>query len=66
MIIPRRADHFHFIDNVEGIHEKFRAMPFTGELAWTPKEMRPITERCSGEQAHAFVRGLTCLIWTPC
>src|SRR5207245_8455215 len=36
-----------------------RKMPFTGELAWIPKEMRPIAELCSGEQAHLFVRGLT-------
>jgi hypothetical protein len=36
-----------------------RTMPFTGALAWIPKEMRPIAELCSGEQAHLFVRGLT-------
>jgi predicted dienelactone hydrolase len=59
MVILRRADHLHFIDNVEQEHEAVRAMPFTGELAWIAKEMRPITELCSGEQAHLFVRGLT-------
>lgn len=59
MVILRRADHMHFMDNVENIHETVRAMPFTGELAWLPKEMRPIAELCSGEQAHLFVRGLT-------
>lgn len=59
MIILRRADHAHFMDNVEQEHETVRATPFTGELAWIPKEMRPIAELCSGEQAHLFVRGLT-------
>ncbi|HEX8091018.1 MAG TPA: dienelactone hydrolase family protein [Blastocatellia bacterium] len=59
MVILRRADHAHFMDNVEQEHESIRAMPFTGELAWIPKEMRPISELCSGEQAHLFVRGLT-------
>ena len=59
MVILRRADHLHFMDNVEEMHETVRKMPFTGELAWIPKEMRPIAELCSGEQAHLFVRGLT-------
>ena len=59
MVILRRADHMHFMDNVEEMHETVRAMPFTGESAWIPKEMRPIAELCSGEQAHIFVRGLT-------
>jgi dienelactone hydrolase len=59
LIVLRRADHLHFMDNVEEMHEAVRAMPFTGELAWLPKEMLPIAELCSGEQAHLFVRGLT-------
>jgi dienelactone hydrolase len=59
MVILRRADHAHFVDEVEEDHEAVRAMPFSRELAWIPKEMRPIAELCSGEQAHAFVRGLT-------
>jgi predicted dienelactone hydrolase len=59
MVILRRADHVHFLDNVEQEHEMVRALPFTDQLAWIPKEMRPISEHCSGEQAHIFVRGLT-------
>jgi dienelactone hydrolase len=59
MVTLRRADHMHFMDDVEEMHETVRKMPFTGESAWIPKEMRPITELCSGEQAHLFVRGLT-------
>jgi dienelactone hydrolase len=59
MVILRRADHLHFMDNVEQLHETIRAMSFPGELSWIQEEMRPITELCSGEQAHTFVRGLT-------
>ena len=59
MIILRRADHIHFMDNVEEEHETVRALPFTGELAWIPEEMRPIAELCSGEQSQLCVRGLT-------
>jgi predicted dienelactone hydrolase len=59
MVILRRADHAHFMDAVEETHEAIRKMPFTGELAWIPREMRPITELCSGDEAHLFVRGLT-------
>jgi hypothetical protein len=59
MVILRKADHMHFMDNVEEMHETVRKMDFPGELAWLPKEMRPIAELCSGEQSHLFVRGLT-------
>jgi hypothetical protein len=58
MVILRRADHIHFLDQVEQEHEITRTMPWTGQLAWIPKEMRPISELCHGEQAHLFVRGL--------
>ena len=58
MVILRGADHLHFMDDVEHLHEDVRAMPFTGEFALISKEMRPIAELCSGEHAHLFVRGL--------
>jgi predicted dienelactone hydrolase len=59
MVILRRADHVHFLEDVETQHETVRTMAWTGPLSWIPKEMRPITELCSGEEAHLFVRGLT-------
>ena len=59
MVILRRADHLHFIDNVEQEHEAFRTAPMPAEVAQMQKEMRPIAELCSGEQAHLWVRGLT-------
>ncbi len=59
LFVLRRADHMHFMDNVEEAHEAVRTAPWPEELAWLPKEMRPIAELCTGEQAHLFVRGLT-------
>lgn len=59
MFVLRRADHQHFLDDVEREHEAVRAMTFSGEAAWIPAAMRPIAQLCSGEQAHVFVRGLT-------
>jgi predicted dienelactone hydrolase len=59
MVILRRADHMHFMDDVEDMHEAVRSMPFSGELAWLPKEMRPVADLCPGEHAHVFARGLT-------
>lgn len=59
MFTLRRADHSHFIDNVEEAHEAIRAMTFPGEAAWMTAATRPIAELATGEQAHAFARGLT-------
>ena len=60
LFVLRRSDHAHFVvDNVEQEHERMRTMPASGEWAYMQKEMRPIEELCSGEQAHLFVRGLT-------
>jgi dienelactone hydrolase len=59
MVILRWADHMHFMDNVEEMHETVRNMPFAAESAWIPEEMRPIAEHCSGAQSQLFVRGLT-------
>jgi len=59
MFILRRADHQHFVDDVEGEHEGMRGGSFPGDAAWIPAAMRPMSELSSGEQAHLFVRGLT-------
>jgi dienelactone hydrolase len=58
MFVLRRADHQHFVDDVEGEHEALRAMSLPGDAAWIPAAMRPVTELCSAEQAHTFTRGL--------
>lgn len=59
MFILRRADHQHFVDDVEAEHEAIRAASFPGDAAWIPAAMQPIDQLSSGEQAHVFVRGLT-------
>jgi dienelactone hydrolase len=59
MIVLRNADHTHFLDYAEQEHETARNMQWPGDLSWIPKEMRPIAELCSGEEAHLFTRGLT-------
>jgi dienelactone hydrolase len=59
MFVLRRADHQHFMDDVEVAHEAVRAATFPDEAAWIPAEMRPIAELTSGEDAHTFTRGLT-------
>ncbi|HJS74594.1 MAG TPA: dienelactone hydrolase family protein [Vicinamibacteria bacterium] len=57
MVVLSRADHLHFLDSVEEEHETARTMNWGGKLSWIPKEMRPIADLCSGEEAHGFVRG---------
>src|SRR5438093_3852594 len=60
MVVLRRADHMHFMDNVEQLHEAVRTSPpWIPELDYLQKEMRPIAELCTGEQSHLFIRGLT-------
>jgi predicted dienelactone hydrolase len=59
MVILRRADHYHFLDNAEEVHETVRATTFPANLAWMTEQMRPISELSSGSQAELFVRGLT-------
>jgi len=60
MVILRHADHMHFMDNVEQLHEAVRTSPpWIPELDYLQKEMRPIAELCTGKQSHLFVRGLT-------
>jgi dienelactone hydrolase len=59
MFILRHADHCHFMDHVEESHEAVRAMPAIGELSWIARDVRPIGELCSGDEAQRFVCGLT-------
>jgi dienelactone hydrolase len=59
MMVLHRADHLHFVDDVEESHEHFRTMPLTGPASVIQQLMRPIEQLCSGEHAHLFVRGLT-------
>ena len=57
MIVLLQADHMHFCDQVEQIHELFRMMP-PPVFDQVAKDVKPIAELCSGESAYRFVRGL--------
>jgi predicted dienelactone hydrolase len=52
MVVLPRADHLHFVNNVEQDHEQLRAASLPPEAAWISREMRPIAELCTGEEAH--------------
>ena len=41
MFIMSRADHQHFLDNVETEHEVIRAMSFPGDAAWITSATLP-------------------------
>jgi len=57
--ILRRADHHHFVDEIEHEHEVVRTTLWPDELKWISDEMRPASELTSGEKAQAFVSALT-------
>jgi dienelactone hydrolase len=59
MIVLERADHMHFIDDVEKSHEAFRTMPMEGDLAKIQADMHPIAELCTGEEAHSLIQDMT-------
>ena len=58
LLVLRRADHQHFLDDIEGAHEAARNATFPPEAAWIPAAMVPIGELTQAEQAHDFVHGL--------
>ena len=55
MAILARADHCHFMDDTEAVHEETRTLDWPPELAWM-RAMKPIGELCTGEEAHRFIR----------
>ena len=62
LIILNEADHLHFCDHVEGTHEAVRkqlgAAPSSDvEAQIILQSIRPISELCPGEHAHAVLRG---------
>lgn len=59
MVVLRRADHAHFMDNVEREHETFRTALLPSALKPMQQEMLPSAELTSGEKAHLFTRALT-------
>jgi hypothetical protein len=58
MVVLENADHMHFCDNPEQVHEMFRMMPPPGAFEAVARRVPPITELCPGDHAHEMVRGL--------
>ena len=58
LFVLRNADHMHFCDRVEEVHEMFRMMPPPGAFADVARHTPPIGELVSGEAAYQFTRGL--------
>ena len=59
MVVLRRADHLHFVDNVEQAHEQLRGASLPPEVSWISREMRPIAELSTGEEAHRQIESHT-------
>jgi dienelactone hydrolase len=66
-VVLRNADHFHFCDNVEAVHDLFKQMGpmLGGSGAATGIDIQPIfhnmkssAELCPGEHAYAMIQGL--------
>jgi predicted dienelactone hydrolase len=58
LVVLENADHLHFCDRIEEVHELFRAMPPPGAFARLAQSILPIAELCAPDRAYAFVRGL--------
>ncbi len=56
MVVLPRADHLHFVDDVEQAHEQLRSASLPPEVSWISREMRPIAELCTGEEAHRQIQ----------
>ena len=54
MILPR-ADHMHFVDEIEKLHEGFRTAPVAPELVELQKQMLPMSQLTSAEEAQRLV-----------
>ncbi|MBX3024016.1 alpha/beta hydrolase [bacterium] len=58
LFVLRDADHMHFCDRVEEVHEMFRAVPPPGAFTEVAASVPPISELVPGEHAYVFTRGL--------
>ena len=61
MVVLARADHLHFLDRIEELHELFRMMPGPALFGERNKLVPPLAELCPPEQAYAFTRGMALL-----
>jgi predicted dienelactone hydrolase len=59
MVAIPRADHLHFMDNVEQAHEQLRAASLPPEASWISRQMRPLAELCTESHAALSRRAAT-------
>ena len=55
MAILHRADHMHFMDDIEKLHEMFRTAEVPPEIREIQKQMLPMSELMTAEEAHRLV-----------
>ena len=55
MAVLHRADHMHFMDEIEKLHESFRTMAVPPEIAAIQKEMLPMSQLTPAVEAQRFV-----------
>jgi len=58
LLVLDNADHMHFCDRAEEMHEMFRAMPPPGAFAEVAKHVPPIGDLVGEASAYLFVNGL--------
>lgn len=58
LVVMLNADHMHFCDNVERVHELFRSLPPMPNMVSAQIEIPPYSELCPGEQVNDAVCGL--------
>lgn len=59
LVTVRDADHFHFIDDAEDVHEQVRTTPIDGPAAWMPAAMRPFARLRRADGVHELTCALT-------
>lgn len=59
MVTLKRADHLHFMDNAEEVHEAFRTSNLGDQYAEIQRDVKPAAQLVSGATAHAFASGLS-------
>jgi hypothetical protein len=58
MVVLQNADHMHFCDRVEEVHEVFRLMPQDRIFEPIRAQIPPIGELCPGAHTLDAIRGL--------
>jgi predicted dienelactone hydrolase len=58
MVVIENADHMHFCDRIDEIHELFRLTAQDPVFRDIQQAMPPITELCPAEHGYVTVRGL--------